>query len=985
MSNTNMQTQTSNALHNTIMEAGSKDHPPMLAPDPVAEGSSETTTERYMENYKNVSKDIRDQLNAEAEAVQIILTGIDNDIYFTNEVNEIRAERIVHTTNLLALVAQQQPVYHPQNHLNQTTQYSTIRPQQATRNQGKAIINSSAPICAQEPATVTKDAKIANQDNSPRINRGTEYDNQRVVNVAMARENVGTQVVQKSRIQCYNCKEYGHLSRECQKPKRVKDAAYHKEKMLFFKQEEAEELEAHCMFMAQIQEVTPDLVDNPGPIFDAEPSHMVLNNNDNYNVFAIENEHPEQPKYVNDIYLEEQGDTNINIDSLDICYDREQDDQDDTKEIDQERDLLASLIEKLKCEIDDRKNYTLKSQLETQKTKFLNEIDRLSREYYYADHMNEILDVYTDIDDVSNLQYDYLETLEKCKSLEKVLSKSRTMTRQLIVMPISTREPKRTVNQPAATPLKRTVASETTNQNLRNTTRKLYEHLVEIILFIIDFGCPKHMTGNLKLLTNFMERLLGTVYYVEGLNHNLLSIGQFCNADLEVAFRKSTCFIRNLKGNDLLIGSRGSDLYSITLQNTTSPNLICLMAKATSSQAWLWHRRLSYLNFDTINLLSKNDIVIGLPKLKFVKDHLCSSYELGKAKRKSFYTKTTSSFKRWLQLLHMDLCGPMRVESINGKKYVLQVLMGKRYVLVIVDDYSRYNWTHFLRSKDETPEVLIDFLRLVQRGLHAQVRTVRTDKVARLEDVQLFIADASHQSFRVYQMDVKTTFLYGPLKEEVYVNQLDGFVDPYHPNQVNHLKKAIYRLKQAPRAWYDKLSNFLISKGFSKGSIDPTLFINKHGEDILLVQIYVDDIIFGSMNLKLSKRFEKLMHIKFEKSMMGELKFFLGIQIHQTHRGGDKLVNCSSKKQDCTLMSSAKAEYVSLSACCAQVLWLRTQLIDYGFHFDKIPLYCHSKAAIAISCKPFHHSRTKHINVRYHFIKEKVEKEELEILANEYA
>nr|GFC30784.1 ribonuclease H-like domain-containing protein [Tanacetum cinerariifolium] len=125
-----------------------------------------------------------------------------------------------------------------------------------------------------------------------------------------------------------------------------------------------------------------------------------------------------------------------------------------------------------------------------------------------------------------------------------------------------------------------------------------------------------------------------------------------------------------------------------------------------------------HLNFDTINLLSKNDIVIGLLKLKFIKDHLCSSCELGKAKRKSFLTKTTPSSKRRLQLLHMDLCGPMRVESINGRKYVL----------VVVDDYSRYTWTHFLRSKDETPEVLIDFLRLVQRGLHAQVRIVRTDK-----------------------------------------------------------------------------------------------------------------------------------------------------------------------------------------------------------------------------------------------------------------
>nr|GEU67735.1 ribonuclease H-like domain-containing protein [Tanacetum cinerariifolium] len=182
--------------------------------------------------------------------------------------------------------------------------------------------------------------------------------------------------------------------------------------------------------------------------------------------------------------------------------------------------------------------------------------------------------------------------------------------------------------------------------------------LIEIILFIVDFGCSKHMAGNLKLLSNFVGKFLGKVefrndqiapilsyedlvqgnitikrvYYVERLNHNLFSIDQFCDADLEVAFRKSTCYVRELKGNDFLIGSRGTYLYSITLQNTSIPNLICLMDKASSSQAWLWDRRLLHLNFDTINLLLKNNIMTGLPKIKFIKDHLCSSCELGKAK-----------------------------------------------------------------------------------------------------------------------------------------------------------------------------------------------------------------------------------------------------------------------------------------------------------------------------------------------------------------
>ncbi|GKB33087.1 retrovirus-related pol polyprotein from transposon TNT 1-94 [Tanacetum coccineum] len=208
------------------------------------------------------------------------------------------------------------------------------------------------------------------------------------------------------------------------------------------------------------------------------------------------------------------------------------------------------------------------------------------------------------------------------------------------------------------------------------------------------------------------------VYYVEGLNHNLFSVGQFCDADLEVAFRKSTCFVRDLQGNDLLTGNRGTDLYTISLQETTSSTLICLMAKASPTQAWLWHRRLSHLNFDYINLLSKKDVVIGLPKLKYVKDQLCSSCEVSKAKRSSFKSKTVPSSKGRLNLLHMDLCGPMRVASINGKKYIL----------VIVDDYSRYTWTLFLRSKDETPEVLKDFLTMIQRNLQASVISVRTDR-----------------------------------------------------------------------------------------------------------------------------------------------------------------------------------------------------------------------------------------------------------------
>ncbi|GKB38090.1 hypothetical protein Tco_0883032 [Tanacetum coccineum] len=303
--NTNLQTQTSNALHNAIIEAGGKDRPPMLAPD---------------------------QLNAKAEAIQIILTGIDNDIYSTVDAcpNHVKCGKLIE------------------------------------RNRGKAIINSPSPTYNQEPEMVAEDDELskeneidklmalislsykptnnnlrtssntsrANQDNSLRINRCTGYDNKRAVNVVGARENVGTQVVQQSGIRCYNCKEYVHVAKEFQKLKRAKDAAYHNENMLLCKQEEAR---------FQLNAEQADWMDDT----DDEPNDQELE--------AHYIEHHVQPESVNDTYLEEQGDTNITIETLDMSTNGETVDQDDD-DIAKECNLLASLIEKLKCEIDESKN-----------------------------------------------------------------------------------------------------------------------------------------------------------------------------------------------------------------------------------------------------------------------------------------------------------------------------------------------------------------------------------------------------------------------------------------------------------------------------------------------------------------------------------------------------------------------------------------------------------------------------------------------------
>ncbi|GJY21204.1 retrovirus-related pol polyprotein from transposon TNT 1-94 [Tanacetum coccineum] len=213
------------------------------------------------------------------------------------------------------------------------------------------------------------------------------------------------------------------------------------------------------------------------------------------------------------------------------------------------------------------------------------------------------------------------------------------------------------------------------------------------------------------------KSVISKVYYVEGLGHNLISVGQFCDSDLEVAFRKHSCYVRDTNGVKLIKGSRGSNLYTISVKDIMKSSLICLLSKSSKNKSWLWHRRLNHLNFGTINDLARKDLVRGLPRLKFMKDHLCSACQLGKSKKHTHKPKTKNTNLEVLNTLHIDLCGLMRVQTINGKKYNL----------VIVDDFSRFTWVKLLRSKDETSEVVIKFLKQIQVGLNKTVRYIRTD------------------------------------------------------------------------------------------------------------------------------------------------------------------------------------------------------------------------------------------------------------------
>ncbi|GJZ30930.1 retrovirus-related pol polyprotein from transposon TNT 1-94 [Tanacetum coccineum] len=626
--------------------------------------------------------------------------------------------------------------------------------------------------------------------------------------------------------------------------------------------------------------------------------------------------------------------------------------------------------------------------------------------------------------------------------------------------------------------------------------------------WIKDSGCSKHMTGNRKLFStykaynggnvifgsNLRGNIIGkgtisnnslkidNVEHVDNLGFNLLSIGQICDNKCKVTFSEHDSEITK-NGKVIGRGIRKRGLYVMKLGNKPKDQ-ICLTTIDENST--LWHRRLGHANMRLIQSLASKDLVRNLPKLKFDK-HFCDACKIGKQAHASHKAKNVVSTTRCLELLHMDLFGPSAVRSYGGN----------RYTLVIVDDYSRYTWTRFLKDKteafdhfkifneeeaikvtkkknlendivDETLEVdeiinikesrnhplenvignlnqrtlrsqaqnqsnffcfistiepknvnealgdeswivamqeeLNQFVandvwelvpqprnmtiigtkwvfrnkldengivsrnkaRLVAQGYNQQ-EGIDYDEtyapVARLESIRILLAYACALDFKLFQMDVKSAFLNGFINEEVYVAQPPGFIDFEKPDHVYKLKKALYGLKQAPKAWYDRLKAFLIKHEYKMGMVDNTLFTKKKSSNLIIVQIYVDDIIFGSTCQDMCDEFAKIMHDEFEMSMMGELNFFLGLQIKHW-----------KTKQTALAISTTEAEYVSAEKACQQALWMKQALIDYDVRLDDVPIMCDNKGMIDLSKNPVQHSRTKHIEIHHHFLLDNVQK-----------
>nr|GEU29335.1 hypothetical protein [Tanacetum cinerariifolium] len=670
--------------------------------------------------------------------------------------------------------------------------------------------------------------------------------------------------------------------------------------------------------------------------------------------------------------------------------------------------------------------------------------------------------------------------------------------------------------------------------------------VIQIVLWHLDSGCSKHMTGDGSQLTNFVKKL-GTVkfgndhvakiigygdykirdvtiskaYFVEGLGQKLFSVGQFCNLDLEVAFRQHTCFIRNLEDNETEFVNQTLDEYYeqvgishetsvacspkqndvVERRNHTLIKAACTMLIYAQAPLFIWaevvatacytqnrsivrlrhgktpyellHDKLLDLSFlhvfgalcyptnDCENLgklQPKADIGIFIgPALHEMTPATISSGLVPKPNSStSFVPPSRNEWDLLFQPLFDELLAPTPIDQdapspsksqttpetqppvipndVEDDNHDIEVAhMGNDPLFVSIrlqlhEQALFYYYDAFLTSVEPKTyndalnqscwikamqEELNEFERievweLVPQPDKVMVITLKWIYKVKLDElgeaIRIFLVYAAHKNIVVYQIDVKTAFLNRNLREEVYVSQPNGFVDPDNPNYVYKLKKALYRLKQAPCTWYDMLSSFLISQDFSKGSVDPMLFIRRNGNELLLVQIYVDDIIFAASTFELCELFAKIMCSKFKMSMMGKISFFLGLQISQSPRGifinQSKYAIESLKKYgfescdpvDTSMVEKSKldedkegkaidpshyrdADHAGCQDTCHSISgslqFLGDRLISWSSK--------RKKSAAISSTEAEYITLSKHIDIRYHFIKEHVENGVIEL------
>ncbi|GJY11393.1 retrovirus-related pol polyprotein from transposon TNT 1-94 [Tanacetum coccineum] len=425
-------------------------------------------------------------------------------------------------------------------------------------------------------------------------------------------------------------------------------------------------------------------------------------------------------------------------------------------------------------------------------------------------------------------------------------------------------------------PLKENTSKSLTTPNpeikIYRRKTKVEKSVVQIVLLYLDSECSKHMTGNHSQLINFVHKFLGIVRFGND------QIAKIMGYDLEVAFRKHTCYIHDLEGVDLLKGSRGSNLYTLSLEDMMLSSPICLLSKASKTKSWLWHRRkpdLSYLYVFGALCYPTND-----------------SEDLGKLKTKAYigifigYAPAKKAYQIYNKRTHLI------IETIHIDFDELTLMFDKYFnpppsvvspvLVVVAPEPADPIGTPFLTSIDQdapspsTSQTSQESQSLdIPSSVEEQFQNI---EVTHIDNDPFFGVPIPEPNFEECSlMDII------PTNMSTLVNQAGP--DQDNPNHVYKLKKALYGLKQAPRAWYDLLSSFLLSQNFSKDTVNPTLFTQKEGKDILLVQIYVDDTIFASTGPSLCETFSEIMCSKFKMSMMGKMSSFIGLQISQSPRG----------------------------------------------------------------------------------------------------
>nr|GEV75783.1 hypothetical protein [Tanacetum cinerariifolium] len=587
----------------------------------------------------------------------------------------------------------------------------------------------------------------------------------------------------------------------------------------------------------------------------------------------------------------------------------------------------------------------------------------------------------------------------------------------------------------------RTNKSHLRTPNSVDSSSRSKRTVVQIILWYLDSGCSKHMMGDRSRLINFMKKFIGTVRFGNDHFGAIMGYEDYVIGDSVIS---RVYYVEGLRDNL-------SNLYTISVEDMMKSSPICLLSKASKNKSWLWHRRLNHLNFGTINDLARKDLVRGLPRLKFGKDHLCPACQLGKSKKHTHKPKTKNTDLEVLNTLHMDLCGSMRVQTINGKKYIL----------VIVDDYSRFTWVKLLRSKDETPE----FKRIGIFHQKIVPKTPQQNDIVERRNCTLVEAARTMLIFSKALM-----FLWVEAVATAYYTQNRSLIHTRHnktPYELVHNKKpdlTFFRVFGAfcyPTNDNDDLGKLQPTtdigifvgyapsrKGVAAEStfmedtpvapVDNNLFINEFalepssdasssGDIIWELVPQPDCVMIIALKWRYKVKLDEYGNVLKNKArlMAKGYRQKEGIDFKESFAPVSRIevirifiANAASKNMTIYQMDvktaflndelkeevyPADPTLYSLFACVLDadhagcqdtrrsisesaqflgdklILWMRSQLTDYCFDFNKIPLYCDICSAIALCCNNVQHSRSKHINIQHHFIREQVEKSVVEL------